>query len=185
MDPISIGCLCPPSGDRHPDGDTVELFDPLPFQRAVTMQKAVGLFVNDQDAPPEAEEILGALTQAYVVNGIESWSLVDDKGKPLPVSRANIETYLLSSLDDAMVVADAADEAFGSVVMRPLLARASRSSLTTPTDGSTSAPMASPPASPKRSRRSSTITSLTGVTETTSESPDGDSNSSPNSASAA
>lgn len=187
MDPIKVGCLCPPDGARHPDGDTVTLYDPLPFTKAVAMQKAVGLMVNDRATgdEPEAEEILASLTEGYVLYGIESWSLLDEKGKPLPVTRAAVQERLLTSLDDAMVVADEADALYAGVVMRPLLQRASRSSQATPTDESTSAPTGSQDEPPTPLKRSSTTTSRTDATATTSASPDGDSSSSPNSASAA
>lgn len=184
MDPITVGCLCPPDGTRHPEGDTVTLYDPLPFTKAIVMQKAVGIMVSDS-GDPEAEEILAALTEAYVMYGIESWSLLDEKGKPLPVSRAAIEGRLLVRLDDAMTVADAADTLYAPVVLRPLLKRGSMPSQPTLTDGSTSPQTGSPDVPPTPLKRSSTTTTRTVATETTSGSPDGDSSSSPNSASAA
>jgi len=165
MATVDIGCPC--VGRPHPDGDRVELYDPLPFKKALAMEKAVGLFVNEQPAPPEAEEILAELTEAYIVYGVESWTLVGPDGEPLPVSRASIMEYLLGDLDRAHVIADAADTLYQPVVMRPLLERASRSSPSTPTDDSTSARTGSAIERPMPSKQSSTTTSPTADIEPT------------------
>jgi hypothetical protein len=137
--------------------------------------------VNDRadDDPAEAEEILASLTEAYVVYGVASWSLLGADGKPLPVTGPNIKAVLLTSLDDAMLVADEADTLYAGKVMRPLMARASKSLRTTPTDGSTSAPTDSSPEPLTPSSPSSTTPTQTDATETTTSPPDGGSSTSP------
>lgn len=181
---VDVPCLCAPDGSRHPEGDTVRLRETLGFREAVTMQKSVSTLRLEVEDPSSAE-ILAVLTEAYVIYGITDWSLLDEKGKPLPATRQNITDRLLSNLDAAMTVADKADDLYQGVVLLPLLKRGLESSETSPTNDSTSAPTSSPPEPPTPLKRSSTTRSRTDATATTSESPDGDSSSSQNSVSAA
>lgn len=180
---VTIECICPPKGDdvRHPEGDSITLRERLDFRTTVTIQKSVMFLGTDPSNP----EIMATLTEAYLLYGIESWTLQDSRGKAIPPSRAAIEEHLLSNVEAALVVADAADDLYQETVLLPLLLRASKSSETSPTTGSTSRPTSSRPVPLTRSKRSSTTTSRTGAIATTSESPDGDSSSSPTSASAA
>jgi hypothetical protein len=180
----TVPCLCPPDQTRHPDGDTVTLRQKLDFVTATTMQKAVGLLVNDEPGVP-SERLLAVLAEQYVLYGVETWTVRDAKGKPVPVTPAAVREYLLSNLEAAMTVADEADSLYAKVVLTPLLRKASSSSPPTQTSDSTSQPTGSPPEPMRRSRRSSTSTSQTDATATTSSSRDGDSSSSRNSASAA
>lgn len=182
---MKIDCICPPKGGapRHPDGDTVELRPRLDFRSANTILKAVQLMqTGDEDV--ETAEVLALLTEHYLIYGIESWSLEDDKDKPVPVSKTTIRDLLLPS-QAAMVVGDAADDLYSEQVMLPLVARAARLLQPSPTDDSTSAPTDSAPPRPKPSKPSSISTIPTAATATTTSSLDGDSSSSQSSTSAA
>ena len=131
--------------------------------------------------PPGAspEERLAAIDTAYLLYGIESWTLVDGKGR-VPVSRETITTHLLGDIAAAMDVFAVAEEMYNPVVLFPLVRRGLSSSSSTPTTESTSAPTSSQAKPPKRPSPSSTTTTRTGGTATTSELPGGGSKSSPN-----
>lgn len=178
----TIECICPPKADggvRHPDGDTVTLRERLDFRSALTARNAIALAQSEGGS---TAEILAALTESYVFLGIESWTVVDAKGKPVEVSRAAIRDYLLDDPEAAMTVADEADELYREAVIAPLVARASKSSPTTPTNGSTYRTNGSRPKRPKPSKPSSTTTTRTGATVTTLRPRAGVSSSSQNSA---
>jgi len=153
----------------------------LDFRAALTARNTMVL-LKEEDPDVSSAEILAALTETYLVLGVESWSLVDAKGKPLPVSKAAIREVLLTKPDIAMEVGDAADALYSAAVILPLLARAQTSSPPTPTTESTSAKTPSLPKPPKPSKRSSITTIPMAATGATSPSPAGDSSSSPNSA---
>lgn len=187
---IRVDCLCPRTGAevRHPDGDDITLYERLPFRRVATIQHTITslrLESGDEDVP--TEEILAALTEGYLRWGIESWTLLDAKGQPIPVTASTVTEYLLPNIEAASVVGDIADQQFSGVVLFPLLKRASTSSQGTSTPVETSPPTGSSesPAEPTPLRPSSTTTTQTDDTETTSSSPGGDSSSSPRSASVA
>jgi hypothetical protein len=176
----TIDCICPPTkaGDtRHPDGDTVTLRERLDFRAALTARNAIALAQGEGDS---TAEILAALTEAYLILGVESWTLVDERGKDIEVSKAAIREVLLAHPDEAMVVADEADDLYRDAVIAPLAAKAAKSSPPTQTTSSTSARNGSPTKRPKPSRPSSTTTTRTVATVTTLPSRDGDSSSSPN-----
>jgi hypothetical protein len=194
---VTIDCICP---ETPHESDTVTLRDRLDFRSASTILKAVQLMgAGDEDV--DTAEILALLTENYLIYGIESWTLVDVKRKPVPVGKAAIREVLFPSAA-AMVVADAADELYSEQVMVPLVARAARLSRPSPTDESTSpknddsaSPTPTPPATSSTSSSSSTrqtpskpssiSTIPTAATATTTTSLDGDSSSSQNSTSAA
>jgi hypothetical protein len=186
---VTIGCVCPRRADgaaRHPDGDRITLRDRLDFRQAITIRKAVAL--AGEEGPADAAEILAIMTEWYCLLGIESWSLTDQLGKPVQVSRAAIRARLLDNPDafaQTTELADAADALYMETVLLPLLAAASTSSPPTPTAPSTSAPTDSSPKPPKRSRRSSTASTPTAATAATSSSLAGVSSSSQSSESAA
>jgi hypothetical protein len=174
----TIACVCPPTeaGEtRHPDGDTVTLRERLDLRGALTARNTVRLMDGDRDAAA----VLAALTEAYLLVGVESWSLVDAKGEPIPVTPAAIREHLLSRPEAAILLADEADERYSGTVLLPLLDRVLKSSPPTPTNGSTYPPTASPTKRPKPSKPSSTITSQTAATSVTSASPGGASSSLP------
>lgn len=177
---VPIACIC--AGDH--EGDTVTLRDTLDFRTAVTMQEAVTIARSDNPNASSAA-VLGALDEAYLLYGVASWTLIDDKGKPIPVTPANVTRYLLSDIAASMTVFSEAEDIYNPVVLLPLVQRGLRSSPSTPTDDATSARTGSQPKPRKLSRPSSITSSPTDGIETTSPLRDGDSNSSQNSASAA
>jgi hypothetical protein len=181
--PVVIDCICP--GQAH-DSDTVNLRDKLDFQQASACRNAVRLLYGDgsQGAPLEGE-ILAALTVSYLFVGIESWTLKDEAGKPVPVNRGTIAQYLMADDVAAETVGDVADGLYSAKVVLPLGVMASRSSRATPTPDSTSVPKALPTELPKPSSQSLTSTTRTAGTGTTSKSRGGDSKSSQRSVSAA
>lgn len=178
---VTIPCPCPEKDDepRHAE-DTVTLRDKLDFRTAVTMQEAVTMI---GDVSPE--EKLAALDEAYLLYGIASWSLVDAKGKPVPVSRDAVTTYLLSDAAAAMAVFAEAERIYNPVVLLPLVKRGLSSSGSTPTTEPTSAGTSSQAKPQKLPKRSSTTTTPTDGIEVTSPSLVGVSRSSPSSVSAA
>jgi hypothetical protein len=185
---IAIDCICPARADgepRHADGDRVTLRETLDFRSVTAIRHGISLLEADGSEAMHAAEVLAVLTEGYVIYGIESWTLADEKGKPVPVSRAAIREHILSRVDVASVVGDAADELYGEKVLLPLLVRASKSSPTTPTEPSTSVRTDSPERRPRPSKRSSTTTSPTDGTGTITSLRDGGSNSSRSSVSVA
>lgn len=167
-----------------PGGDSVTLRPTLGFREATSIRNEIVL-MRAADPDASAGDILAVLTEGYLLHGVAAWTFVDDAGDPLPVTKGNIRSRLLSDLTAATIAGDAADELYAEAVMLPLLATGSNSSPTTPTESSTSAPTDSASSRPKPSKRSSISTIPMADTGTTSESPDGASSSSPNSTSAA
>jgi hypothetical protein len=181
---VTIECICPPKADgspRHPAGDTVTLRERLDFRAALTARNTM-ILVKTGDPDAGTAEILAALTETYLLVGIESWSLTDGKGKSVEVSKAAIRECLLSHPDVAMTVGNAADELYSASVILPLVALARTSSPPTPTTESTSAPKPSSARRPKPSKPSSITPFPMDATATTSPLPAGASSSSRNSA---
>jgi hypothetical protein len=181
---VTIPCLCPPKDGepRHPE-DTVTLRDKLGFRGVTTIRWAVAL-LKENDADASVADVLAVLTENYVMAGVEAWTIVDDKGKPVEVTPAALRDILLDDPIASQIVADAADDLY-LAVMLPLLNRASMSSPPSRKTRSTSAGTGSSRKRPRPSKPSSISTIPTVVTETTSSSLDGDSRSSPNSVTAA
>lgn len=178
---VQIECVC--EGAPHPN-DSVTLRERLDFRTVRAMRNEVRL-LKSRDEEASTAEILATLTETYLLMGIESWSVVDAKGKPLLVSRASITERLFdANQEQAEIVGDAADELYNRVVLLPLVSQASSSSPPTPTNGSTSVTKRTPKPQ-KRSRPSSISITRTGVTGTTSTSLVGVSSYSQNSESAA
>ena len=176
---VTIPCVC----GSH-DEDTITLRERLGFVEASAIRNGIAIRRAESGDDLETGEILAILTEGYILYGVESWSL-KEAGKALPVTRANIRRLILANWEVASVLADAADEAYASAVMLPLLARASTSSRPTPTDASTSPSQPSLTQPPKPSRRSSISTIPTDDTATTTSRPGGGSRSSQSSTSAA
>lgn len=181
---VAIECICPPRADgspRHPAGDTVTLRERLDFRAALTARNTM-ILTKTEDPDAGTAEILAALTETYLLVGVESWSLVDAKGKAVEVTKANIRECLLSHPNVAMTVGNAADELYSESVILPLVALAQTFSPPTPTIGSTSATKPSSAKRPRPSKPSSITPFPTDATATTSPLPAGASSSSRNSA---
>ena len=183
---MDIKCVCPPkpSGEARHAKDTVTLKDRMDFRASIAIRNALALEAGD-GGEIDMADILAILTERFIRYGIASWSLVDAKNQPVPVSQDAISRLILSDIDLATDIGDEADERYREAVMLPLLLRGQRSSQPSPTTGSTSP--ATTPSTKRRTRSSrSSITSLpTADTTTTSSSLGGDSSLSPSSESAA
>lgn len=181
---VKVECLCPPKPDgsvRHPDGDTIELHERMDFRSVLAARNAMGL-VYDDDPDASVAEVLAALTETYILLGVRSWTLVDAKNKPIPVTKPAIREYLLVNDEAAIAVSDEADELYRDRIIAPLVVAAQKSSPPSPTERSTSATKASSPKPRKPSRPSSTSTTRTDGIEMTSPLLAGGSRSSPSSA---
>jgi hypothetical protein len=157
---VTVACLCPPNAAgevRHPAGDEITLRERLDFRAALTARNTM-MLVKTEDPDATVADVLAALTETYLLVGIESWSLVDAKGKPIEATKAAIRDHLFSRPDIAMEVGNAADGLYSQAVIGPLVALASKSSPTTPTDRSTSA--TKPSLKPRKPSRPSSITSI-------------------------
>ena len=168
MSAVEIACVCP--GTPH-ERDTVNLRDVMDFVHGKALRYRVQLLEDAERA--DSALVLATLTEGYLLYGIESWTLVDADGKPLPVSPDTIRGSLLSHAVEADELADRAAEMYGEAVMSPLLQRAQNSSPPTPTEESTSASSNgetrtadSEPRPLKPSKRSSTFTTpMEGIVE--------------------
>jgi len=181
---VEIECICPPRADgeiRHPAGDSVTLRERLDFRAALTARNTM-ILLKTEDPDASMAEVLAALTETYLLLGIESWSVVDAKNKPVEPTKAAIRDALLSRPDVAMTVGNAADELYSAAVILPLLALAQTSSPPTPTSVSTSVPKPSSARRRKPSKPSSITPFPMDATGTTSPLPAGASSSSRNSA---
>ena len=158
--PVVIRCVCP--GAPH-ESDTVTLRDPLDFRTAITLRQSVAaLYVgpSGETQQPTVAEVTGLLIESYLLYTIASWTLVDERGKPVPVSRENVIGLLMHDNPiEAAAIGDAANELYMDKVVLPLLLAASGSSRPTPTKRSTSRTNGSPRGTAKRSSPSS-ITSI-------------------------
>ena len=193
---VTIPCPCPPKADgakRH-EQDTVTLRAVMDFPTAVLLQKSIQAKITREivDAREAGKsrarlsepDVLALMSQFYVRNCIEAWTLVDVKGKPLEVSPDAVETYLESNMDAALAVADAAEDAYAEVTL-PLVMRVVSRFVSTPTAQPTSPETNGSPKRRKPSKPSSISTIPTVVTGPIIKSPDGASSSLPSSATAA
>ncbi len=161
----TVGCLCPPNGQRHPNGDVITWREKLDFRTALAARKAIE-WARSEDETVDVPDVLALLTEFYLTHCIESWTVRDAKGKAIPVSRATVTQYVLDS-PEAFDLGEAADDLYSDRVLGPLVRGASKSSPPTLTNGSTS-PTPGPSASqPKRSRPSSITPSPMAATGTT------------------
>lgn len=182
---VTIPCPCPEKdGEPRHAEDTVKLRDRLDFRGGVTIRKALGiLYTEDPDAG--MADVLAVLAEQYLLLGVESWTLVDDKGDPVPADKPAIRAFMDAHAELAMDLGNKADDLYHEQVLLPLLTRGLTSLPDTPTDESTSATDGTSPDPQTPSRPSLISTSQTVDTETTTTSPDGAYSSSQSSTSAA
>jgi hypothetical protein len=181
----TIDCICPARPDgtpRHAHGDTVTLRPSLDFVGLARARNVVLAMRVEADA--NAPEIQAAVTEAYLLQGITAWTVVDADGDAVPPTKDAIRGYLLARPSAAIVVGDELYSAALMDALDPLVKAASSSSPATPTTESTSQPTDSPTKPRKHSKRSSTTTTQTDGIVRISPRHDGDSNSSQSSASA-
>ncbi len=173
-----IECVCPlrPDGAvRHPDGDTIRLSPKLGFLEVASARNSI-VIAQQEDAGAGSGILLAAMTEAFLVVGIESWTLVDEKAKPIPVNRPAVRSFLNDHIEEAMDVGNEAIELYYERYLAPLVDRAPKSSPPTQTDGLTSPTSGASPKLRKRSRPSSITTSQTEGTGTMAASRAGVSN---------
>jgi hypothetical protein len=153
---VRIPCICPPKEDgeqRHVE-DAVTLPDVLDFRRTLTVRQAIRFAVGESVAEGETltvAEMTAVMAEAYLLHCIDAWTVLDEKGKALPVTKANVRARLLEGdFEAAETVGNAADDLYSDKVVLPLMARARPSSPPTPTPVPTSA---TTHGSPKKGRR--------------------------------
>jgi hypothetical protein len=187
---VRIDCICPPivkqdvQLPRH-EYDTVTLPETLDFKTTLTIRQTIRFAVAGMDETMSVAEMTAVMAEAYLLLCPSAWTLVDEKGKPVPISRQAIRDNLLTHYEAAEVVGNAADELYSEKVVLPLLQGASSSSRSTPTPD---APDSTPPTSAttngltprRRSKRSSTTTSPMVATGPMAASPGGGSSTSLN-----
>lgn len=171
---VQIACICPPtaSGEPRHESDSITLRDRLDFRAALRIKKAVALVPLDDGSGTRGPAVLAAMSEWYIREGVEAWTCVDEKGKPVPVDLARI--FESPDLD---LVVDAADALYAEAVLLPLLQRTSRSLQRSPTEASTS-PTNGTTTPPTPSSQSSTSTSPTADIVTITTRHDGGSRSS-------
>lgn len=159
---VQIACPCPPKRDgtaRH-ESDTVTLRDTLPPRDVHAIVEAVGIRIAEL-GEQDVAEMAAVLFERYSLHGIVAWTLTDDKGAPLPLSRGAIRERILTSHAAANAVYAAVDPLYQDLILGEWEARVRRSSQPGPTDASTSASDTGASPRPTPSRRSSTTTSPT------------------------
>lgn len=142
--PVRLG-FCPCEGTPHEDGDIVYLRPELTPLEGVRARSIVGNWI--EDGALNTVEANVALAELWFSIGIDSWTFLDDDGKPIPVTPENIVRALPYGRG-GQLVADAADDLYTQMVITPLVAKISGLS----SDGSTAT---STPASPNRTTRRS------------------------------
>lgn len=155
-------CLCPDSA-THPDGETIGFREKLDFRTLASARWAIE-WAKSEDRG-EVGEIMGMLTEFYLLHCIESWTLKDGK-KPLELTKDNIRDRILTRPDVAFQLGDVADSLYSQDVILPLVRRAASSSATSLNGASTSATNGNGK-SPKHSKRSLTSTTRTVATAET------------------
>lgn len=174
---VEIPCVCPPlsTGAPRHTVDTITLHDKLGFKAALTVRNTI-IVIKNQDAVASIAEILAALTEVYLLEGIEWWSIVDQRNKAVEVSRETVRGFMAEHPEEAMTVGNAADDIYQEQVLGPLVRQASKPSQPTLTASSTSATTGSEPKPRRRSKPSSTTTTPTDGTAMTYASRAGGSN---------
>ena len=120
-----LECRCP--GAPHPDGDTVWLRSELTPEGGFAALAAIRAAGGDI-----SEEKFG---RVYAEHGIVDWTFVDEDGEPVPCTPDLIARL---GWDVIYPVAVKADDIYSEGILRPLVARASRSSRNGHTARSTS-----------------------------------------------
>jgi hypothetical protein len=156
--PVEVECRC---AEQH-EHDTVNLRPRLGLAAGIAIQRLV-VEANQAERPATAAELTGTLAEAYLLHGVASWTIAK------PVTPDNIRAELLEDFARGAVVADRADDLYMAAVLAPLLKKASISSPSTSSNGSTSAPGNGHRPTRKRSKPSSTSTTPMAATATTSK----------------
>ena len=81
MTDVTVACLCPPDGTRHPAGETVTFRETLDFRTASIARKSVE-WLRYEDPEADVPEVLAVLSEFYLLHCIESWTLRDARASP-------------------------------------------------------------------------------------------------------
>lgn len=187
---VQLSCICP-DGRHGEKGDTVTFRETLGYV-AVRAIRYTAAAAREADPDTTVATLMAAINEAFILYGIESWTLRDAKRRPIPVDPTTIRRFILNNIAVALEVGDRADDLYQEQVFLPLAVLAARSSQPSPTTESTSPPNGSSSTSrpstngasrstsggrssrsaksPKPSRPSSTTTTRTGDTGPTSAS---------------
>jgi hypothetical protein len=125
MTPVRFrDCACP--GTPHPNGDTVTFKPRLSFDENVAALSAI----FSGDGVGNANKAWGV----YLRHGVVAWNLLDDEGKPVPLTSEALEAL---PFEDQFEIGDRGDDVYAAVVLAPLRRRTNSSSESGPTtDGS-------------------------------------------------
>lgn len=158
--PVLIPC---PTG-AHEEGDTVLLRPRLPLPGGIEARRKIAELQDGADG----DEVTGLLMDVYLRHGIADWTLHDDEGNAVLLTRQTLrERILEADLDVAIQIANKADDLYAPTVVAPLVKRAVKSLQASRRGRSTSASTTSTPSRPKRSKPSSTSTTPMAATATT------------------
>ena len=92
---VIVPCTCPakPNGEPRHAHDTITFRDRLDFRGGMVIRKAITMLkVEDPDSG--AAEVLAAMSEHYMLEGISGWTLVDEKGKPVEASKTAIREFI-------------------------------------------------------------------------------------------
>ena len=121
----------PPNVVRLRDGHTVML------HREATPALAVGMIALIEQGASSVPAMLGRLTDVYLELGIAAWDYLDERGRQLELSAANIREKITVA-NGAIEVAEAANSLYLEAIANgPLAERSRPRSPTTPTESST------------------------------------------------
>jgi hypothetical protein len=165
---VEIPCVCPSlsTGAPRHQVDIVTLRDKLGFLGGLAVRNTI-IVTRQEDPEANLGKILASMSEVYVLEGIESWSIVDQRNKPVEVTPSNIRAFLDEHVDQAWLIADAAQNIYQEQVIDPLVRQGSKRSPLTPMEPSTSATTGSAPKPRKRSKPSSISTTPMDDTATT------------------
>jgi hypothetical protein len=161
----AVACFCPGNHET----DTVTLKETLGFRELATARMVIR-WAREADSTAGVPEVMGALLEFYLRHTIASWSCVDEKGKPLPVTPANVDRLLIenpAAADQALEIGELANDRYSIGIVGPLVREASRSSRPSPITRSTSRTKGSSTPIPRPSKRSSISTIPTADTAKT------------------
>jgi hypothetical protein len=134
------GVPCPCPGTPHSEGDTVSLFPRLGLHAGVIAQRKI---IAALERKADDDEVVATLMDVFCRGGVAEWTVVDEDGKPVPVTPDTIEVYLIGNYAAGRMVAEKADSLYSGALIDPLLMKVEASFPPTPTNGSTSAKTAS------------------------------------------
>lgn len=110
-------CSC--EGQPHPEGDYVDLAPGLSLAGGMAAQGA--MIAAGGDAVILQEQ----LARVWVRHGVIGWNLVDDRGRPRPVSPEMVEAEFPYS-KGGLEIAEACDDLYKQEVLNPLIRRLAR-----------------------------------------------------------